>query len=128
MVSIFGQECLRQPWDDASIKRAEKIINKLVVVMAHLPGRTAQIKGISPKNATQVTFEYEGKEVTVADYYQLKYGKKLEFPRLPLLLSRGRQNTTIYIPMELCGIVDNQRQTQGALEKDQQEQLIKVRC
>lgn len=125
MVSMFGEPCLTQPWDDNSICRAEKLIQKLVVVMSHIRGRLAQIKGIDKRNAHELMFEYEGANISVYQYYMKRHNMKLKFPSMPLLVSKSRNNL-FYLPMEVCGIVDNQRLPHASLEINQQSELIKA--
>ncbi|KAG6053290.1 hypothetical protein E4U32_007725, partial [Claviceps aff. humidiphila group G2b] len=55
--------------------------------------------------ANVVTFDHDGRKVTVADYYQQKYGVELNNPDIPLI-DAGRGG---FIPMELALIQPMQR-------------------
>ncbi|KAG5959309.1 hypothetical protein E4U56_005050 [Claviceps arundinis] len=55
--------------------------------------------------ANVVTFDHDGRKVTVADYYQQKYDVELDHPDIPLI-DAGRGG---FIPMELAFIEPMQR-------------------
>ena len=46
------------------------------------------------------SFDCEGKQCTVRDYFKNQYKKELRYPGLPCLHMEGKNNT-IYIPIEV---------------------------
>lgn len=72
-------------------------------------------------NARNVKFDYQGKETSVLEYYQNKYGVTLKTPNLPLI-DAGKAGA---IPMELCRIEPMQRYN-IKLNPDQTAAMIKI--
>ena len=54
------------------------------------------IKGAANKEV----FECDGKKVTVQQYFEQKYGKKLKFPHLPCVWVGSREKKNL-VPMEV---------------------------
>ncbi|KAH7727238.1 WAGO-2 protein [Aphelenchoides avenae] len=67
-----------------------------------------KLKLFVPASSLTHTFDVEGRETKLADYYLKKYGYRLSHPNAPLavVLERGRTN---HYPIELLEVVDNQR-------------------
>ncbi|KAG6103770.1 hypothetical protein E4U14_006116 [Claviceps sp. LM454 group G7] len=76
--------------------------------------------GAEGATAKVVTFDHNGRKVTVADYYQQKYGVELKAPELPLI-DAGRGG---FIPMELAYIQPMQRYN-FKLNPEKMESMIK---
>lgn len=53
--------------------------------------------------AERLTFSHDGKEITVAQYFQSR-GHRLNFPNLPCISTVGRS----YFPVELCFVIGGQ--------------------
>ncbi|XP_067145128.1 protein argonaute-2-like [Centruroides vittatus] len=85
------------------------------IKVTHLPyARKYKISGITEESANNVLFnrEINGETVpiSVSDYFKLTY-KTLRYPNLPCLVSetspiqKGMEKRTIYLPFEVCEIV-----------------------
>ncbi|KOS17680.1 Protein argonaute [Escovopsis weberi] len=77
--------------------------------------------GAEGANAKNVTFEYEGRTLSVADYYRLKYKVHLRYSHLPLI-ETGKAGR---IPMELAFVEPMQRYPLK-LNPDQTASMIKI--
>lgn len=60
-----------------------------------------RFSGFSPKPARDITFEADGKEVRLTQFFQSKYGKTVQYPDLPCVIAG---NKALY-PMEFCEII-----------------------
>ncbi|XP_015785626.1 protein argonaute-4 [Tetranychus urticae] len=99
------------------------------VVTDHLGfNRNYKIKGVTYNAANVETFHWKEGEVdetvSVAEYFQRKYGKTLRYPNLPCL----RAGKCAMIPIELCEIVANQTPSSilTRLSPDEQAEMIKL--
>ena len=64
------------------------------------------IEGLIQTNASQFTFEREGKRISIKDYCLQHHNFRLERPNLPLIQTKKAK---VVLPIEICHIVDNQR-------------------
>nr|AGS47792.1 argonaute 5 [Salvia miltiorrhiza] len=64
--------------------------------------------------------------ISVAQYFSQKYNVKLQFPNLPAVQA-GSDTKPIYLPMELCSIVEGQRYSRKLNER-QVTALLKATC
>ena len=80
-----------------------------------LPKKIYSIEGFDEKNAKELVFGMKRRkmdgtevllEISVADYYLKQYNKRLDFPNLPLVKTRKKNEV---FPMELCFIQSAQR-------------------
>ncbi|CAM6087810.1 unnamed protein product [Calypogeia fissa] len=81
-------------------------------------GRKQKIFALSPKPCHELTFEKKKRdpngelsgteEITVADYFQKERNLSLQYPQL-YALDLGRTNKPVYVPIELCKILEGQR-------------------
>jgi len=75
-----------------------------------------KVSEISQQSADGITFAQElnngtTKKVTIPQYYAAAYNLKLRFPFLPCIGVKGRDNQTMYFPLEVCNIVSGRRYT-----------------
>ncbi|KAJ6441216.1 eukaryotic translation initiation factor 2c [Purpureocillium lavendulum] len=77
--------------------------------------------GAEGGNAKNVTFEYNGKETSVANYYAQKYKAHLKYSNLPLI-NAGKAG---WIPMEFA-IIEPMQRYPFKLNPDQTAAMIKV--
>ena len=98
---------------------------KLRVVVKHRGGQPEEvvIDRILYKKAREFTFEKDGKNISLYDYYARTYNIRLNFPDLPLVkITKGKN--TVY-PMELLSIEENRRY-QFKLDERQTSNMIRV--
>lgn len=77
--------------------------------------------GAEGGNAKTVTFEYNGKDTSIADYYGQKYGAYLKFSNLPLIYA-GKAG---HIPMEFA-ILEPMQRYPFKLNPEQTAAMIKI--
>lgn len=76
--------------------------------------RKYRIRDIGKASADEQSFEIDGdagsRTVTVAQYFHERYGLRLQYPKLPVLLVGSKTNQTS-LPMEVCHTVGGERIT-----------------
>lgn len=89
------------------IRKIEEQLKGVKVTVTHLKyKRKYTINGLSKVPAEKLKLNYDGKELTVDQYFKLKY-TELRYPHLHCLHMRATNNQT-FIPMENCLIVEGQ--------------------
>ncbi|OAQ28263.1 Piwi-domain-containing protein [Linnemannia elongata AG-77] len=91
-----------------------------------------KVSEISQQGAEGITFAQElnngtTKKVTIPQYYAAAYNLKLRFPFLPCIGVKGRDNQTMYFPLEVCNVVSGRRYTKR-LNELQTAEMIKGTC
>ncbi|CAG8450135.1 17220_t:CDS:10 [Acaulospora colombiana] len=83
------------------------------------------IKNLSTDSASGIFFhhEKEDREVSVAEYFHLTYGRKLEFEGLPCI----KVNKDVFLPFEVCEVLKGQR-SDGSLPDTTLADVIKHAC
>ncbi len=104
--------------------QALKKMRKLHVVAHHRRGEIDEycIDRLVYKSAKDVTFEKDGKKVTIYDYFAKEFNVRLQFPDLPLCKMTKGKNTML--PMEVLKIKENQRYV-TKLDDKQTSNMIK---
>ncbi|KAK9804875.1 hypothetical protein WJX72_009755 [[Myrmecia] bisecta] len=95
------------------------------VVHAGVTKRIYRVKGLSEKGTADLIFEnaQEGRQMSVAEYFEERYQIKLKYPNLPCL-NVGSARKAIYLPPEVCEIVKGQRRLK--LDEKQTAEMIKT--
>ena len=72
--------------------------------------RKYRAKGLMPKGPAELTFynEQEGRDMTVAEYYEMHYHISVEFPEVPCI-NVGTPTKPVWLPPEVCWIAPGQR-------------------
>ncbi|CAL1679989.1 unnamed protein product [Lasius platythorax] len=83
--------------------------------------RIYRLKGTGP-SADKCTFKYNESEITVTNYFKNEKNYTLKHPKLPCL-SVGSKEKEIYLPAELCTIVEGQ--SVKKLNDEQTTRMIK---
>ncbi|KAH9569552.1 hypothetical protein CY35_03G139300 [Sphagnum magellanicum] len=112
-------------WNEVKI-----MLKKVRVETIHLRvSRTHTISGLSPLACKHLKFlrqswqhPEEPKQVSVANYYWEVYKHRLKYPNAPAL-DVGRKEKPIYIPLELCKIVEGQWYTKPLSQIQHQKQI-----
>lgn len=71
--------------------------------------------------AQELTFERQGKSISLYDYFEQAYGYRLKYKQLPLVKMTKGKNTVL--PMELLRVIPNQRYPFKLREKQTSEML-----
>lgn len=85
-----------------------------------------KVKTVCALGAHNITFESQGKVISIFEYFQQAYNITLQRPDLPLLVSE-KDKKKCFHPMELYTIADNQRLGQKDITPPQVAEIIKVR-
>ncbi|GMT36323.1 hypothetical protein PFISCL1PPCAC_27620, partial [Pristionchus fissidentatus] len=82
---------------------------------------------ITDMPASALTFQMDGRTMTVAEYYFRQKDISLEFPHLPCLSFFNKQmKQQTFFPMELCSTTDEPRKFKGRLNDIQLNVFIKA--
>ncbi|KAJ0982367.1 hypothetical protein J5N97_010622 [Dioscorea zingiberensis] len=127
----FVKECLQindisTPLSESDCVKIKKDLRGLKVDTTHTP-RRYKITGISSVPMNQLKFTNEkGTAISVVQYFWEKYNCTLRHDTLPCLQS-GNDTRPIYLPMEVCKIVEGQRYMKK-LNEQQVRSLLKSTC
>ncbi|CAO3587060.1 unnamed protein product [Absidia cylindrospora] len=120
-------EDLRRGIPDRERQKLEKILKSLKIVVVHRGVEKRlkyKITKLTPSSAENTVFKDEsGTEMTVASYFQKTYNKRLAAPFLPCVVVKK----DIFLPMEVCEVVQGQRHMKKLNEK-QTAEMIKFTC
>ncbi|KAG0321603.1 Protein argonaute 10 [Linnemannia gamsii] len=91
-----------------------------------------KVSEISQQGAESITFTQElnngsTKKVTIPQYYEAAYNLRLRYPFMPCIGVKGRDNQTMYFPLEVCNIVSGRRYTKR-LNPQQTAEMIRGTC
>ncbi|KAJ3030641.1 Eukaryotic translation initiation factor 2C [Rhizophlyctis rosea] len=130
MCKVLGErvENLRRGLDDRKKQRLEKTLKGLRVITKHR-GHNENKKFRIAKlgdSANATKFRTDSGEMTIAQYFQKSYNKALQYPDLPCLVV-GDPSKNMFLPMEVCDVVEGQRHTRKLNER-QTAEMIKFTC
>ncbi|XP_062105193.1 protein argonaute 5-like [Humulus lupulus] len=118
-----------RPLHDQVRLQLKKNLRGIKVACSHLQNtRTYKITGVStePLNRLMFTLDDQATQTSVAAYFQDKYRIKLKYVTWPALQA-GNPAKPIYLPMEVCTIVEGQRYTKKLNER-QVTNLLRATC
>ncbi|KAE8766248.1 Protein argonaute 14 [Hordeum vulgare] len=132
----FVQECLNlrivdpnQPLSDRDRLKAKKALRGVRVETTHQEGKRSayKITGITSVPLIQLNFPLDdGNQMTVVQYFRDRYKYGLRFISWPCLQS-GNDSRPIYLPMEVCTIIEGQRFARKLNEK-QVTGILRATC
>ncbi|VAH28018.1 unnamed protein product [Triticum turgidum subsp. durum] len=135
-VMQFVQECLNlrnpdpnRPLSDRDRLKLRKALRGIRVETTHQEGKRSayKITGITSVPLIQLNFPLdEGNQMTVVQYFWGRYKYRLRFTSWPCLQS-GNDSRPIYLPMEVCKIIEGQRFTRKLNEK-QVSGILRATC
>eukprot|EP00158_Paraphelidium_tribonemae_P008813 Partr_v1_DN28691_c0_g1_i1_m49399 putative eukaryotic translation initiation factor 2c len=134
------------PLRPRELEKCERLLKGVKVQVNHRGDihRKYKINGLSRTPADQTFFKFtktvldpvtgertptgdsEEEEISVADYFLKQYNSALRFPYLPCLRV-GNPARTVYLPIEVCDIVQGQRFLRK-LNESQTAQMIRLTC
>ncbi|KAJ3370635.1 hypothetical protein GGF31_003949 [Allomyces arbusculus] len=112
--------------------KIEPLLRQVVVIATHRCGAKLRYRvlHLTPKGADKCLFMYapaEGgtpQEMSVAQYFKIKYGISLQYPKLPCLVVRTPQRS-VMLPME-CAMIAPDQKFCGKLDEYQTAEVIKT--
>ncbi|CAD6220784.1 unnamed protein product [Miscanthus lutarioriparius] len=130
----FVADCLRltnpsQPFSDRDRLKLKKALRGVRVETTHQQGKRSiyKITGITPVPLAQLSFSCnEGPQLTVVQYFAQQYNYRLRYTAWPCLQS-GNDSKPIYLPMEVCQIIEGQRYPRK-LSDTQVASILKATC
>ncbi|XP_047326171.1 protein argonaute MEL1-like [Impatiens glandulifera] len=118
---------LSRPLSDQDRVKIKKALRGVSVQLIHMENiRRRKIVSLSQKPISQLMFTIDDKKMSVVQYFQQRYNFKVKYPSLPAIQS-GSDSKPIYLPMEVCKIVEGQRYLKKLNEK-QVSNLLKATC
>ncbi|XP_023220234.1 protein argonaute-2-like isoform X3 [Centruroides sculpturatus] len=111
---------------DAERKTLTKEMKNLKIEVTHLPyPRKYKIRDITRDNANNIIFmrKINDKETpcSVSEYFRSVY-KPLKYPNLPCL-NVGNNNKDIYLPLEVCNIVEGQHSNKKLTDRQTSDMI-----
>ncbi|KAL6647561.1 hypothetical protein ACP70R_014998 [Stipagrostis hirtigluma subsp. patula] len=135
-VMQFAVDCLRmerpnfrQPLSDRDRLKLKKALRGVRVETTHQQGKrsTYKITGITSVPLAQLSFSLNDEgQMTVVQYFQQRYGCHLQYTAWPCLQS-GNDSKPIYLPMEVCQIIEGQRYSKK-LNETQVTGILRATC
>eukprot|EP00246_Nothoceros_aenigmaticus_P001144 TRINITY_DN1150_c0_g1_i1.p1 TRINITY_DN1150_c0_g1~~TRINITY_DN1150_c0_g1_i1.p1 ORF type:complete len:895 (+),score=130.97 TRINITY_DN1150_c0_g1_i1:157-2841(+) len=86
----------------------KKSLKGIRVETIHSAKRRYKIQSVTDEPLNSLTFDMEGSDVRVTEYFERTYKKRLEFDGFPAI-SAGTKDRKRYIPFEVCKVVGGQR-------------------
>ncbi|KAH7838775.1 hypothetical protein Vadar_031027 [Vaccinium darrowii] len=119
---------LKRPLTDQDRIRVKKALKNIKVQLSYRDGRQYKISGVSAQPLSQLMFSSDelGTKTSVVQYFRERYNIILNYPSLPALQA-GSDTKPVYLPMELCKIVQGQRYAKKLNEK-QVTALLRATC
>ncbi|XP_065869022.1 protein argonaute 5-like isoform X1 [Euphorbia lathyris] len=125
----FRLRDMNRPVSDQDRVKLKKALRGLRVELSHQDHvKTYKITGLSSQPLNQTFFNQDGSsaKISVVQYFRERYNIGLRYTALPGLQA-GNDSRPIYLPMELCKIVEGQRYTKK-LNGRQVNSLLKATC
>jgi hypothetical protein len=93
--------------NERDVRELEKSIKLCKVKMEYRSdyARVMRVEGVSRKSAFNVTFQCDGVEVSVANFFEKTYNYRLKYPNLPCIIAGSKK---AHIPLELCTVLPSQ--------------------
>ncbi|KAG2021246.1 eukaryotic translation initiation factor 2C [Coprinopsis cinerea AmutBmut pab1-1] len=84
--------------------RVQRFIAGVNVIVQTTGGRKRVVRSLTKQSADQITFDHNGRTITVAQYFQAQLGRPLRFPKL--ICAEVGKNAIV--PLEVCTVVPGQ--------------------
>ncbi|KAF5934236.1 hypothetical protein HYC85_030407 [Camellia sinensis] len=129
VAKYFNVKDLTRPLSDQDCLKVKRALRGIKVELAHRKHvQCRRISGLSVRPTNQLTFPLDdtGEKMSVVEYFRQKYNIILEYAFLPALVA-GSDAKPVYLPMEICKIVEGQRYSKKLNEK-QVSALLKATC
>uniref|UniRef100_A0A0E0HXM8 Uncharacterized protein n=1 Tax=Oryza nivara TaxID=4536 RepID=A0A0E0HXM8_ORYNI len=117
----------RRPLSDIDRLKVKKALRGVRVETTH-QGKSSKYKitTITSEPLSQLNFSMDGTTQTVIQYFSQRYKYRLQYTSWPCLQS-GNPSNPIYLPMEVCTIVEGQRYSKKLNDK-QVTGLLRATC
>ncbi|KAF0908875.1 hypothetical protein E2562_028754 [Oryza meyeriana var. granulata] len=108
----------RRSLSDIDRLKLKKALRGVRVETTHQQGKSSKYKitTITSEPLSQLNFPLNGATQTVTQYFSQRYKYKLQYTSWPCLQS-GSTSSPIYLPMEVCTIIEGQRYSKKLSDK-----------
>lgn len=117
---------LRRGINDYEMRELERAFKGIKIRVTHRGDRRLVIKveRLSSKVADDLYFnnEKEGRDMSVSEYFEKAYNRRLEFKSLPCIMDKKKN----YIPFEVCEILNSQRYEKPLSDKAKADMIRKT--
>ncbi|OAQ24024.1 Piwi-domain-containing protein [Linnemannia elongata AG-77] len=116
---------LRRGLSDYDRGKLEKSLRGLLIKVTHRGDvrRSFKISKLTLTPASSTFFMKENTRTTVAAYFLQAYGRRLQYPFMPCVVT-GKD---VFLPMEICSVIEGQRHVKK-LNETQTAEMIKFTC
>ncbi|GMR56731.1 hypothetical protein PMAYCL1PPCAC_26926, partial [Pristionchus mayeri] len=117
--------------DKRNLDELEKVIKGTKLLLKHPNGseKLKKFERFSRYSADREFFNLEGRDISIAEFFNYQYQWKLKFPRFPCLSFQNKQNKSwSLIPMEFFYTVDEPTRFKGKLTDQQLDIFVKAVC
>ncbi|KAJ1294153.1 hypothetical protein BS78_01G124100 [Paspalum vaginatum] len=111
--------------DRIKLKKALRGV-RIATTHQHGMSRRYKITGLTSAPLNELTFDQDGTTVLVVQYFKRQYNYSLKYTHWPCLQA-GNGSKQIYLPMEVCSIVEGQRYS-SKLNDEQVRKILKLAC
>nr|XP_018265467.1 uncharacterized protein I303_01833 [Kwoniella dejecticola CBS 10117]OBR87625.1 hypothetical protein I303_01833 [Kwoniella dejecticola CBS 10117] len=106
----------------------KKLLLRCKYILTHRESRKPlQIKAFSTKSAEETRFELAGgRLVTVEQYFKEKYSIRLRYPKLPMVITKGKDGKAVHYPLKLMRLTELNGIPFGMISAAQTSDMIKI--
>lgn len=111
VADAFGVQDYRdiQVTSEQDTRKLARCIRRLSVNVVHRQTGLKQVQGVSAYPAHSTTFDVNGRQMSVVDYFLSRYHVRLQYPDLPPVNLGGQQpGRQSWVPLELCEVAPGQ--------------------
>ncbi|KQK13776.2 hypothetical protein BRADI_1g12431v3 [Brachypodium distachyon] len=127
-VEYLNMRDASRPLSDQDRLKLKKALRGVRVVATHRKDKTIRYKisGIPAAPLKELMFDQDGVRISVVQYFKQQYNYSLKYTNWPCLQA-GSDSRPIYLPMEVCSIVEGQRYSRKLNER-QVTGILRMAC
>ncbi|RIA98350.1 Piwi domain-containing protein [Glomus cerebriforme] len=118
---------LRRGVTSKDYQKVERSIKNLKVRVTHrgevINKKSFKISKLTPASADSTKFEIGGNTMSVSEYFQKTYNRRLGYSFLPCVVVKKN----VFLPIEICDVIEGQRHIRKLNER-QTAEMIKFTC
>lgn len=115
-----GQEL--QCRDSRALRFVTSKLRGLKVKAVHT-GIVYRVHGFSDRGADRITFDSDGRRISISQYFSDQYNIRLKYGNAPCVKTNPKKDT--YLPLEVLAVVPNQR-VMGVLSPDEIQTMVRT--
>ncbi|KAI3886395.1 hypothetical protein MKW92_039717, partial [Papaver armeniacum] len=127
VIKLLNIRDTQRPLSDIDRLKIKRSLRGVRVELTHRKANRQKISGITSQPTNQLMFPVEdGTNESVVRYFKQKYGLQLKYAHWPCLQA-GSDAKPVYLPMEVCAIVEGQKYPKKLNER-QVTGLLRAAC